>query len=306
MATAFVFPGQGSQSVGMGSEWLGRSDLVKQTFAEADEALGEALSSTILEGPIEALTRTENTQPALLTVSVAYYRVLEAEGLLPDVVAGHSLGEYSALVASGALAFADAVRLTRLRGEAMQSAVPLGVGTMAAIIGIKDPTVVEQLCIDAAEGQVLEPAGYNTPGQIVIAGNVEAVDRAVALVGERRGVGKKLTVSAPFHCSLLEPAGVKLGAALADVSFTTPRCAYVPNATAAWTDPADASGEFISARLVEQVCKAVRWQQTMEVMKAHGVERWIEVGAGRTLVGLVKRLERKANVTTFESEGWRA
>ena len=306
MATAYVFPGQGSQSVGMGSDWLGRSDRVKQTFEEADEALGEKLSGIILDGPVEALTRTENTQPALLTVSVAYWRVLEAEGLLPDVVAGHSLGEYSALVCAGALSFADAVRLTRLRGQAMQSAVPLGVGTMAAIIGIKDPAVVEQLCIDAAEGRVLEPAGYNTPGQIVIAGHVDAVDRAVAMVGDRRGVGKKLTVSAPFHCSLLGPAGDKLGAALADVSFSTPRCAYVPNATAAWTEPTDATGEYISARLVEQVCKAVRWQQTMETMVEHGVDRWVEVGAGRTLVGLVKRFARKADSLTFESEKWKA
>ena len=304
MTTAYVFPGQGSQSVGMGSDWLGRSDLVKQTFAEADEALGESLSRVILEGPEEDLARTQNTQPALLTVSVAYWRVLEAEGLLPDVVAGHSLGEYSALVCAGALAFADAVRLTRLRGEAMQSAVPEGVGTMAAIIGIKDPAIIEQLCIDAAEGDVLEPAGFNTPGQVVIAGHVAAVDRAVAMVGDRRGVGKKLSVSAPFHCSLLAPAGDALAVALADVTFRTPRCPYVPNATAEWTEPADATGESIASRLVEQVCKAVRWQQTMEVMREHGVDSWIEVGAGRTLVGLVKRFDRKADVNTFEAEAW--
>jgi [acyl-carrier-protein] S-malonyltransferase len=289
----------------MGSDWLGKSDLVKETFDEADDALGEPLSKVILEGPIEALTRTENTQPALLTVSVAYWRVLEAEGLLPDAVAGHSLGEYSALVCAGALAFADAVRLTRLRGQAMQSAVPMGVGAMAAIIGIRDPSVVEELCRDAAQGQVLEPAGYNTPGQIVIAGHVEAVDRAVAMVGDRRGVGKKLTVSAPFHCSLLKSAGETLRTGLAEVEFSTPRCPYVPNATAQWTPPDEATGEYISARLVEQVCKAVRWQQTMGVMKENGVDRWVEVGAGRTLVGLVKRFERKANVVTFESEAWK-
>lgn len=303
MSTAFVFPGQGSQAVGMGSDWLGRSDLVKQTFAEADEALGESLSSIILEGPMEDLTKTQNTQPALLTVSVAYWRVLQAEGLGPDVVAGHSLGEYSALVCAGALEFADAVRLTRLRGEAMQSAVPLGVGTMAAIIGIKDAAIVEEVCAEAAQGQVVEPAGLNTPGQIVIAGNVEAVDRALTLVKDRRGMGKKLNVSAPFHCSLLAPAGVRLGEALEDVAVSPLSVPYVPNVTGAWTE--DPSAEAVKANLVEQVSKAVLWEATMRSMMSHGVDKWLEVGAGRTLVGLVKRLERKADVSTFESESWR-
>ena len=304
MSTAYVFPGQGSQQVGMGSDWLGRSELVQQTFDEADEALGEALSTVILEGPMEALTRTENTQPALLTVSVAYWRVLQAEGLGPDVVAGHSLGEYSALVCAGALQFADAVRLTRLRGEAMQSAVPLGVGTMAAIIGIKDVAAVEQLCADAAQGQVLEPAGINTPGQVVIAGHVDAVDRALELVKDRRGMGKKLNVSAPFHCSLLAPAGVQLGEALAQVEVAPLNVPYVPNVTGAWT--ADPGADTVRSNLVDQVSQAVRWEATMRSMMQHGVDRWLEVGAGRTLVGMVKRLERKADCDTFESESWRA
>jgi [acyl-carrier-protein] S-malonyltransferase len=305
MATAFVFPGQGSQSVGMGGDWLGRSDLVKQTFDEADEALGEALSETILQGPIEELTKTENTQPALLTVSVAYARVLAAEGLAPDVVAGHSLGEYSALVAAGAMAFDDAVRVTRLRGQAMQSAVPLGVGTMAAVIGQKDPAVIEDICARAAEGQVCEPAAFNTPGQIVIAGHVEAIDRAVALLKEEgKGVGKKLTVSAPFHCSLLTPAGEALGEALADVAVQAPSVPYVPNTTGQWTE--DATAESIKAALVDQVSKPVLWQPGMEAMTERGVDRWIEVGSGRTLVGLVKRFNRKTTTITFESEGWRA
>jgi [acyl-carrier-protein] S-malonyltransferase len=304
MSTAFVFPGQGSQAVGMGSDWLGRSDLVKQTFDEADAALGESLSSIILEGPMEDLTRTENTQPALLTVAVAYWRVLDAEGLKPDVVAGHSLGEYSALVCAGALEFSDAVRLTRLRGQAMQSAVPLGVGTMAAIIGIKDPAVIDELCAEAAQGQIVEPAGLNTPGQVVIAGHVEAIDRALEIVKGKRGMGKKLNVSAPFHCSLLAPAGVQLAEALADVTIRPLSVPYVPNVTGAWT--VDAPAGVVKANLVEQVSKAVLWEATMRTMMANGVDAWLEVGAGRTLVGLVKRLERKANVNTFESESWRS
>ncbi len=304
MSTAFVFPGQGSQAVGMGSDWLGRSALVQQTFDEADAALGESLSRIILQGPMEDLTRTENTQPALLTVAVAYWRVLQAEGLAPDVVAGHSLGEYSALVCAGALGFADAVRLTRLRGEAMQNAVPLGVGTMAAIIGIKDAAVIDALCEEAAQGQVVEPAGLNTPGQVVIAGHVEAVNRAVDLAKDKRGMGKLLNVSAPFHCSLLAPAGEALAEALADVAIGPLSVPYVPNVTGAWTE--DPSAEVVKANLVEQVSKAVLWEATLRSMMEHGVDRWLEVGAGRTLVGLVKRLERKANVDSFESESWRA
>lgn len=303
MAIAFVFPGQGSQAVGMGSDWLGRSELVQQTFDEADEALGSKLSQVILDGPIEDLTRTENTQPALLTVSVAYWRVLQAEGLAPDVVAGHSLGEYSALVCAGAIGFSDAVKLTRLRGEAMQSAVPLGVGTMAAVIGIKDPAVVQEICAEAAEGQVCEPAGYNTPGQIVIAGNVEAIDRALAILASGRGAGKKLNVSAPFHCSLLTPAGQVLGEALQDVAVAPLRVPYVPNVTGEWT--ADPEPDFVRRMLVEQVSKPVCWQQGMQSMADHGVDRWLEVGAGRTLVGMIKRFARKDDIQTFESEAWR-
>ena len=303
MTTAYVFPGQGSQVVGMGSDWLGRSALVKSTFDEADTALGESLSSVILDGPIETLTATQNASPALLTVAVAYWRVLQAEGHEPDVVAGHSLGEYSALVCCGALDFADAVRLTRLRGEAMQSAVPVGVGTMAAIIGIKDPAVVTQLCEAAAEGQVLEPSAYNTVGQVVIAGHVEAVDRACEIARSYRGIAKKLKVSAPFHCSLLAPAGERLKEALAETTVAALRVPYVPNVTAEWL-PAS-SGDDICERLVRQVSTPVLWQQSMQTMVDHGVDTWLEVGAGRTLCGLIKRFARKANATGFESESWR-
>ena len=304
MSTAFVFPGQGSQKVGMGQDWLGRSNLVKQTFEEADDALGSKLSDIILSGPIEDLTRTENTQPALLTVSVAYARVLAAEGVTPDVVAGHSLGEYSALVAAGCLRFADAVRTTRLRGEAMQSAVPMGVGSMAAIMMIKDNETIEALCAKAAEGEVLEPAGFNTVGQTVIAGHSGAIARAVELAGEFRGRGVQLNVSAPFHCSLLSPAEGPLGAALADIELSPLTVPYVPNVTGAWTvDPAP---DAVRANLVAQVSKPVRWLQTMESMRDHGVDRWLEVGHGRTLVGFVKRFERKADLATFEEEKWRS
>ena len=302
MATAYMFPGQGSQSVGMGADWLGRSALVQDTFAEADEALGSKLSEVILNGPMEDLTRTENTQPALLTVSVAYWRVLQAEGLTPDVVAGHSLGEYSALVCAGALDFADAVRLTRLRGQAMQSAVPVGVGTMAAILLIKDVETIEALCAQAAEDQVLEPAGFNTLGQTVIAGNTEAVRRAVALASEFRGRGVELNVSAPFHCSLLSPAEAPLAAALAETDIQPLAVPYVPNVTGAWT--ADASADSVRSNLVAQVSKPVRWLQTMQAMKDNGVDRWLEVGHGRTLVGFVKRFERKADLSAFEEEKW--
>lgn len=302
MATAFMFPGQGSQKVGMGQDWLGRSALVKQTFEEADAALGESLSKVILDGPMEDLTRTENTQPALLTVSVAYWRVLEAEGLQPDVVAGHSLGEYSALVCAGALDFADAVRLTRLRGQAMQSAVPVGEGTMAAILLIKDVETIEALCAKAAEGEVLEPAGFNTMGQTVIAGATAAVQRAVAMAGEFRGRGVELNVSAPFHCAMLKPAEGPLGVALADVTVSPLRVPYVPNVTGAWT--VDPAADDVRANLVAQVSKPVRWLQTMQAMRDNGVDQWLEVGHGRTLVGFVKRFERKANLSSFEEEKW--
>ena len=304
MTTAFMFPGQGSQKVGMGADWLGRSDLVKQTFEEADEALGEKLSSVILDGPIEDLTRTENTQPALLTVSVAYWRVLDAEGITPDVVAGHSLGEYSALVAAGCLDFADAVRVTRLRGQAMQSAVPLGVGSMAAILMAREEQTILDLCAKAAEGEVLEPAGFNTKGQTVIAGHATAIARAVEMAGEFRVKGVQLNVSAPFHCSLLEPAEQKLGAALADIDLKPLSVPYVPNVTGEWT--MDPSADSVRANLVAQVSKPVRWLPSMESMKANGVDNWLEVGHGRTLVGFVKRWDRKTTMSTFEEEKWRS
>lgn len=303
MTTAFIFPGQGSQSVGMGSDWLGRSALVRQTFDEADASLGASLSSIILNGPMEDLTRTENTQPALLTVSVAYWRVLEAEGLRPDVVAGHSLGEYSALVCAGALDFADAVRLTRLRGQAMQSAVPLGVGSMAALLRIDTEDKVLALCEAATEGdEVLEPAGYNTVGQAVVAGHISAIKKAVALAKEFGGIAKELTVSAPFHCSMLAPAGEKLAAALAEVDIKPLSVPYVPNVTGAWTE--GPSADDVRSNLVDQVSQPVMWLPGMRAMAEQGVTSWLEVGSGRTLQGLVKRFDRGADISGFEAEGW--
>jgi [acyl-carrier-protein] S-malonyltransferase len=287
----------------MGSDWLGRSDLVRQTFAEADEALGDSLSTIILKGPMEDLTRTENTQPALLTVSVAYWRVLEAEGVTPDVVAGHSLGEYSALVCAGALDFSDAVRLTRLRGQAMQSAVPLGIGSMAALIRIDSEDTVLALCSAATCGdEVLEPAGYNTVGQVVIAGHITAIKKALDLAGDFGGIGKELTVSAPFHCSMLLPAGEKLGEALADVDIKPLGLPYVPNVTGEWT--VDPSADTVRSNLVAQVSKPVMWLPGMRAMAKNGVTSWLEVGSGRTLQGLVKRFDRKADISGFEAEGW--
>jgi [acyl-carrier-protein] S-malonyltransferase len=303
LTTSFIFPGQGSQSVGMGADWLGRSALVRQTFDEADEALGEALSKVILEGPADILTQTENTQPALLTVSVAYARVLEAEGVRPDVVAGHSLGEYSALVAAGAFDFADAVRLTRLRGQAMQSAVPLGVGSMAALIRIDTEEKVLALCAAATEGdEVLEPAGYNTVGQAVVAGHISAIKKAVEIAGEFGGIGKELTVSAPFHCSMLIPAGERLAEALAEVEIGPLNVPYVPNVTGEWIE--SPSADLVRKNLVAQVSRPVLWLPGMRSMADHGVTRWLEVGSGRTLAGLVKRFDRKAEIVGFESEGW--
>lgn len=298
MKTAFVFPGQGAQFVGMGKEALERSADVRRTFEEADDALGTALGRIILQGPIETLTETENTQPALLTVSVAYARLLEAEGVpAPAVVAGHSLGEYSALVVAGALSFPDAVRLTRLRGRAMQQAVPLGVGTMAAIMGIQDPAVLDEICREAAQGQVLEPAGYNCPGQFVVAGHCEAVDRACELAQARGAMmAKRLTVSAPFHCSLLTPAGDRLREALAEVAVRAPAIPYVPNVEARLCT--DAAG--IAERLIAQVSRPVLWEQGMRAMIAAGVERFAEIGPGRTLTGLAKRIDRKLDALAFE------
>lgn len=287
MRVAFVFPGQGSQSVGMDA------GLDPATFAEADEALGYALSAVVRDGPAERLAETEITQPALLTTSVAMARALATArpDLVPAMAAGHSLGEYGALVLAGALDFADAVRLVRLRGRAMQAAVPLGVGTMAAIMGLETDEV-RVLCETHAAGEVVELAGHNCPGQTVIAGHVAAVDRVCEAVGSG---ARRLSVSAPFHCSLLGPAADALLDALHSVDVRPPRFPVVQNA---YADVADTPAG-IRERLVQQVVKPVRWVECVQRLKALGAERCVEVGPGKTLAGLGRRIDRSLPVLSF-------
>ncbi|MDP2317571.1 MAG: ACP S-malonyltransferase [Pseudomonadota bacterium] len=284
---AFVFPGQGSQSVGMDA------GLDPATFAEADDALGYALSAIVREGPVERLAQTEVTQPALLTTSIAMARMLARArpDIAPSFAAGHSLGEYGALVVAGVLDFGDAVRLVRLRGRAMQDAVPFGVGTMAAIMGLETEEV-RALCEAHAEGEVVELAGHNCPGQTVIAGHVGAVDRVCEAVGSG---ARRLTVSAPFHCSLLRPAADALEAALADVRLHAPLFPVVQNAYADVAPDVDG----IRARLVEQVVKPVRWMECVQHMKGFGAARCVEIGPGKTLAGLGKRIDRSLPVVSF-------
>jgi [acyl-carrier-protein] S-malonyltransferase len=295
--TALLFPGQGSQRVGMGRDLAHRFELARRTYEEADEALGYAISKICFDGPEDDLTLTENGQPAILTTSIAVFRVLAAEmGLRFDLTAGHSLGEWSALCAAGALTFADAVRLTHLRGRFMQEAVPVGEGSMAAVMGLDLPAVIE-LCVSArADGQPCEPANLNGAGQIVISGHTAAIDRAVAAArarGARRAV--KLQVSAPFHCSMMTPAAERLAAALADVPLAAPLVPVVPNVTATPTsDPAE-----IRQLLVEQVTAPVRWEESVRALAAAGVTRAYELGAGSVLRGLVKRIAETIEITTI-------
>jgi [acyl-carrier-protein] S-malonyltransferase len=285
---AFLFPGQGSQAVGMGKELAERYPIARRTFDEADEALGYKLSQLCFDGPEDQLRLTEITQPAILTTSVAAWRVLDEKGLKPAFVAGHSLGEYSAHVAAGTLSFADAVRTVRQRGKYMQEAVPVGVGAMAAILGM-DIEKVGAVCNDAAHGEVCEPANINSPEQIVISGNTAAVERAAGLASER---GAKrailLPVSAPFHCSLMKPAQDRLAGDLATLSFENPRIPLACNADAALVADADTSRDA----LVRQVTGSVKWDQSMHLLIAKGVERFIEVGPGKVLCGLMRQIDR--------------
>jgi [acyl-carrier-protein] S-malonyltransferase len=296
MHTALVFPGQGSQRVGMGKELALQYPEARATYAEADDALGAAISKVCWEGPEDELTLTTNTQPAILTTSIAVYRVLAARGLVADVVAGHSLGEWSALVAAGALSLADAVRLTRLRGAAMQDAVPVGQGAMAALMGLP-LDAAKTLCANAsAAGEPCEPANLNGGGQIVISGHAAAIDRALAnakAAGAKRAV--KLSVSAPFHCSLMKPAADKLAAALAPITIAAPRVPVVANVTAEPTqDPST-----IKRLLVEQVTAPVRWEESVQKLAALGTQRAFELGSGAVLKGLVKRIAETIDITTI-------
>lgn len=294
---AFVFPGQGSQAVGMGKALADAFPVCRETFEEADRALGFALSATIVDGPADRLTLTEITQPAILTVSVAAYRLLESRGWRPDVVAGHSLGEYSAHVAAGTFEFADAVRLVHHRGRYMQEAVPIGTGAMAAILGA-DEAVVTQACAEAADGAVVSPANLNAPGQIVIAGETAAVARA----GERaKALGARkvipLQVSAPFHCALMRPAEERLAPELHALRVRDPRVPVVANVDAA---PRRDAASAIDA-LIRQVSAPVRWQATVERLASDGVTAYVEVGPGTVLSGLVKKIARGATLANLES-----
>ena len=302
MAVAFVFPGQGSQTVGMGKALAANFAAARQVFAEVDEALGEKLSSIIFEGPADTLTLTENAQPALMAVSLATMRVLEQEAGLDlardaQFVAGHSLGEYSALAASGALGLADTARLLRTRGQAMQKAVPVGVGAMAALIGLEFDAATA-IAAEAADGQVCQAANDNGAGQVVVSGDKAAVERAVEIAktkGAKRAM--LLPVSAPFHCALMRPAADVMAEALSKVSVKQPAVPVVANVLA---KPIREPAEIVRA-LVAQVTGTVRWRESVAFMAGAGVTTFYEVGAGKVLSGLIKRIADGASASAIGS-----
>ncbi len=300
MAVAFVFPGQGAQTIGMGKALAEAYPAARAVFDEVDEVLGQALSALIWEGDIKELTLTENAQPALMATSIAAMRALQAEGIevsAADYVAGHSLGEYSALCAAGAISLADTARLLRIRGRAMQEAVPVGVGAMAAILGL-DFDAVSEIADAAAEGQVCQAANDNDPGQVVVSGHREAVERAVALArekGARRAM--LLPVSAPFHCALMEPAASVMAGALDEVAITRPLVPLVANVVAsAVEDPA-----LIRSLLVDQITGRVRWRESVLWMGEQGVDSYYEIGAGKALSGMIRRIDRSVSTRAVGS-----
>ena len=295
---ALIFPGQGSQLVGMGKDLADKYPAARHTFEEADEALGYKLSQVCFEGPEDQLRLTEVTQPAILTASIAALRVVETHLPKPSFVAGHSLGEYSAHVASGTLGFADAVRTVRHRGRYMQEAVPVGTGSMAAIVGMNIEEVAT-LCADAAQGEVCEPANINSPDQIVISGSVGAIERAVKLAEERGAKrAKMLQVSAPFHCSLMKPAQDRLAADLNALSFSAPQIPVIANVFAKPVEDA------VSAReaLIRQVTGSVKWNESIQLLIARGVQTFIEVGPGKVLSGLMRQIDRTKKAVNVEDE----
>ncbi|PPR10631.1 MAG: Malonyl CoA-acyl carrier protein transacylase [Alphaproteobacteria bacterium MarineAlpha11_Bin1] len=293
MARALVFPGQGSQAVGMGEELLAAFPIARETLEEVDDALGENLTKLITDGPMEELTLTENAQPALMAVSMAIIRVLEKEGgvrvdEIATFLAGHSLGEYSALAAARSFGLADAARLLRIRGQAMQEAVPVGKGGMAALLGA-ELDQAKEIAIAASDGEICSVANDNAPGQVVLSGAMDAIDRAIEIASERdirRTV--KLAVSAPFHCSMMAPAAEIMERALSEVTVVRPLVRVMTNVTAAPVDNPDE----IKSLLVEQVTSMVRWRESVLAMRDGGVDTLIELGPGKVLSGLTKRIDR--------------
>ena len=304
MARAFVFPGQGSQGVGMGRELAESFPAARYIFQEVDDALGQDLSRLMFEGPEEELVLTENAQPALMAVSLASVRAIEEQGGFAlsragSYVAGHSLGEYSALAAMDALSAGDAARLLRLRGQAMQRAVPVGQGAMSAILGL-DLEAARAVAGQAARGEVCEIANDNAPGQVVVSGHAGAVERAIEIAkqtGAKRAV--MLNVSAPFHCKLMQPAADEMEAALAEIRIQAPNLPVVSNVTAYALE----SSDEIRARLIEQMVQPVRWRESVEYMRDKGVERLYEVGYGKVLSGLAKRIDRKLSAMPVGTPG---
>jgi [acyl-carrier-protein] S-malonyltransferase len=302
MTRALIFPGQGSQSIGMGKALADAFAEAKDVFAEVDEALKQNLSKLMWEGSPEDLKLTENAQPALMAVSMAVIRVLDKQGkfALPAAakfVAGHSLGEYSALCAAGSITLSDTARLLKKRGEAMQKAVPVGLGTMAALIGVDLPAA-QSIADDASQGEVCTAANDNAPGQVVISGHTAAVDRAIAIAAERgfkRSV--KLPVSAPFHCSLMQPAADAMRDALADIDIKNPCVSLVANVTA----QAVSDAATIRDLLVKQVTGSVRWRESILYMKEQGVNQLVECGAGNVLAGMTKRIDKEVAALSLSS-----
>ncbi|GGB43034.1 malonyl CoA-acyl carrier protein transacylase [Roseibium aquae] len=301
MSFAFLFPGQGSQAVGMGKELAETFPEARAVFEEVDEALGQTLSALMWDGPESDLTLTANAQPALMAVSMATMRVLEARGLklaeTVSYVAGHSLGEYSALAAAGSLDVGTAARLLRIRGDAMQSAVPVGKGAMAALLGLEFDEAVK-VAEEAAQGEVCQAANDNAPGQVVVSGHVAAVERAVE-IAKARGAKRAmmLAVSAPFHCALMASAADAMADALANADIRPPVVPVVVNVLAApVTDPSE-----LRSRLVEQVTGTVRWRESMQWLTSNGVTQFAEIGAGKVLTGMMKRIERSATAQAVNS-----